>query len=585
MFTEVIDIQTDVTNYLVKLGSVELKPESGLVSVVVQHSFNVISSAEITLLDDAIEDEIFPLSNEEYSKPGTTVEISSGYHDDLKVIFIGVVVNQQLKIKHGRSLLILYCKHEAITMTLSRCSRYFVEVADSDIWSLLSAKYGIGLEADTSNVLHKQMVQCDSTDWDFMVTRAEANGMLVSTINGGIKILKPDAILGVGGLPPLPGVGFTATLGANLFELEADIEARHQPEAVLAKAWDAGNNQVPEERSTEPALTQPGNLDGTALAGALGNASQTYIHAAALPGTELKAWADALMLRARLASMRGRMRIQGQASLLPGDTVTLAGVGPRFEGPVMATGIRHEIARGNWLTDVQFGLSADLFISKLGQQQPATALLPSVSGLVTAVVSDIDDPLKECRIKIRIPVWDNQEEGIWARYLSTDAGTNRGMIFMPEVGDEVLVGFLNDDPRHPVVLGGLYSAHHSPPFATDADNKEKGWVTRSGIKMILNDEDKSLHISTPGGHSIYINEADKSIAIKCLNGNVVTLNEEGVAIESVKNITLKATNDITLDAINIKAKASAQLGMEGSSGTEIKSSATTTIKGSMVMIN
>src|SRR5690606_9189119 len=134
------------------------------------------------------------------------------------------------------------------------------------------------------------------------------------------------------------------------------------------------------------------------------------------------------------------------------------------------------------------------FAQTYNLQQPlAGALMPPIQGLHIGVVTKLeDDPQGEDRIMVRLPTIDSADEGIWSRISTLDAGKNRGTFFRPEIGDEVIVGFINNDPRFAVILGMCNSSEKSAPLATSDDNHEKGYVSRSEMKMIFNDEKKTF---------------------------------------------------------------------------------------------
>ena len=216
----------------------------------------------------------------------------------------------------------------------------------------------------------------------------------------------------------------------------------------------------------------------------------------------------------------------------------------------------------------------------------AAAMLPAIQGLQIGVVTAIEsDPDGEARIKVKLPLISTGEDGLWARQATDDAGNNRGWVIHPEIGDEVIVGFINADPRDPIVLGSLHSSANTAPIAAKDDNDEKGWVTRSGIKMLIDDKKKRIEISTPAGNVLIMDEDAKTITLQDQNNNKMEMSSDGVKIESAKDIILKATGDIKADGINIELKASASLKGEGSASAEIKSSGNTTVKGGIVMIN
>jgi uncharacterized protein involved in type VI secretion and phage assembly len=177
------------------------------------------------------------------------------------------------------------------------------------------------------------------------------------------------------------------------------------------------------------------------------------------------------------------------------------------------------------------------------------------------------------------------EQGVWARIANMDAGDNRGSFFLPEIGDEVLVGFINDDPRDPIVLGMLHSSAKPAPLTASDDNHEKGWVTRSEMKVIFDDDKKSIKIETPAGNKIILDEDEGAITLEDQNANKVIMNSDGITIESPGKIEIKASQDLSMEGMNIDGKANMQFKAEGSAGAELSSSGSTTIKGSMVQIN
>lgn len=572
------DIATDVTNYKVVFGSESISPEMGVLSVVIQKSLNRISSAEIVFTDADHTEEEFPWSNKEFTKPGTDVEIKVGYHDETSTIFKGIIVKQHLKINKKKTILTIECKDKAIKIASIKKSAYYEDMKDSEVWNQIISGAGLTADVATTSVQHKELVQYSCSDWDFLVARAEMNGMVVVNNDGTIKVMKPPAA----GLPVI-----TAVYGNNLFEFDADMDARTQHKLVKAKTWSAADQSTLEESSSEPSLLLNGDINGSDLADGINGDDYQLFHSGRLMQDELKAWADAKLLKSRLAKIRGRVKIQGDGKVNPGDVIALDGVGDRFAGNVMATAVRHEIAKGSWYSDIQFGQSPDWYSVEMEiDEKPAASMLPAIQGLQIGIVTALEnDPEGEFRIKVRIPVISNTEEGAWARLATPDAGNNRGIVIRPETGDEVIVGFINNDPRDAVVLGCLHSSKNVAPVEAKDDNHQKGWVTRSEMKIILDDEKKSILITTPSENKILISEEDKSIIIQDQNGNKIQINKDGILMESIKDIIMKATGDIKVEGINIESKASAAFKAQGSASAEISSSATTTVKGSVVQIN
>ena len=180
---------------------------------------------------------------------------------------------------------------------------------------------------------------------------------------------------------------------------------------------------------------------------------------------------------------------------------------------------------------------------------------------------------------------DNQGEGIWVRVATLDAGDKRGSFFRPEIDDEVIVGFINGNPNEAVILGMMNSSAKPAPLTASDNNHEKGFVTRSKIKFLFNDDKKSASLETPGGKKIILDDDAGVIHFEDENGNKVVADSGGITLDSPKDIILKATGDIRFEGMNISVKANAQFKAEGSAGAEISTSAVAVLKGSMVQIN
>jgi uncharacterized protein involved in type VI secretion and phage assembly len=218
--------------------------------------------------------------------------------------------------------------------------------------------------------------------------------------------------------------------------------------------------------------------------------------------------------------------------------------------------------------------------------------MKKLNGLSKARVEKLEnDPAGEFRIQI-IPDYLKPTESIWAAVSTLDAGNNRGSFFMPEIGDDVIVGFIDGDPAQPVVLGMLHSKNKPTPVTPKDTNHEKGFTTRSKMHITFKDDSKTISIDTPAGNSIVIDESGSKIEIVDQNSNRITMDTTGiklkspinVTIESANHITLNAAGDLTLKASRIFSKSSAGTKVDGA-GIDLQSSATLSIKGSLVTIN
>ncbi|MCP5245928.1 MAG: type VI secretion system tip protein VgrG [Burkholderiales bacterium] len=575
----------DVCTVAVLVEGTEISGEFHVLSVSVTREINRIPAATIQIRDGEASRSTFAVSDTDHFIPGRKIEIHLGYRSQNESVFKGIIVKHSIKIRKDGSLLIVECRDEAVKMTSGRNNRYFTDKKDSDIMEELIGGYQLQKEVRATTPDLKEIVQYDATDWDFLLCRAEANGHVVMVEDGKIVVDQPatgqESVV-------------TVRYGATLLELDAEIDARWQSKSIKASSWNATDQELIEVEAREPSTTDSGNLSPDDLAGVISDNAHEIKHGGKLSEPELQAWADGRLMKERLAKVRGRVRFQGFAGVLPGKIIDVAGIGERFTGKMYVSGVRHVVVKGNWVTDVQLGLNPELYAETYDLRPlPASGLLPAVSGLQIGVTTALEnDPDGEDRIKVRLPLINPSEEGIWARVATLDAGRERGTFFRPEIGDEVVVGFLNDDPRHPIVIGMCHSSAKPAPEPARDDNHRKGYVSREKMQFIFDDEKKIITFETPGGNKMRLSEEDKGVVIEDQNGNKITLDDKGIKIESVKELTLKAAQDIKIEGMNIDMTAQTAFKAAGngsaevsSASTTIKGSATTVIQGGIVQIN
>lgn len=570
---------TDLATFTVKVDGKALPETFSIVAVDIVRAINRLPFASLVLHDGDAAKQEFEISAGDLLTPGNRLQIDGGYHSDEETLFDGIITGQRIKVRrNGASRLHVEARDAAFPMTATRRSAHYTESTNSEIFEAVIGRYGIPSQVEQTAVTFGDVVQHQVSDWDFLVSRAETDSMFCLPDNGTFRVEKPN----IG-----QDAAITLTYGGNIFDVDLDMDARTQFASVDATCWDQANQEVAAaEIDDEPSPSQ-GNLDGTTLAEAAGSLVQQLRHDGSLPTEQLETWAHAAMLRSRFSRIRGTVRFQGNQVVAPGKLVELAGLGDRFNGKAFVSGVRHVIGSGNWETIAQIGFPPTWHRERFDTSAPAGGGLNSaVSGLMVGVVTQLEnDPRGEQRIKVSLPLVDAQQDGIWARLATMDAGGERGWVFRPEIGDEVVIGFLNGDPNAPVVLGALHSSDRPAPIQASDDNHEKGIVTRSGIKLMFDDDAVALDIETPNGNKIQISDDEGRVQITDESSNAITMNADGITLESAKDIVIKASRDVQIEGVNIELKAQAQLTAEGSAGATVSSSGTTDVKGSLVRIN
>ncbi|GAB4477577.1 MAG: hypothetical protein OHK0057_27440 [Thermoflexibacter sp.] len=593
MAKSLISSAKSVVTVTIKVGGSQVQVPS-LISVYVNKEVNKIPYAEIVISDGGVS-EYTPFEESEKTAfaPGSEVEILAGYKSVEKSIFKGIIIKHSLRLKVSQkpqTELVVECRDEAVKMTVGRKTEVFTEKKDSEIISQIIGTYSnLKKDIEATETKYAEMVQYDTTDWDYLMTRAEKNGMLVIVNDGKVSVKKPKL-----GAPKIEVV-----YGQSMSRFHGEIDARTQLSKVQSFGWDAAThalvtgNAQPFSDDSQIA----GNLTKSKLASVVGLSSYKLQNPIQATVKMLQDEASSKMMRSSLSRIRGKVAFLGTDEVLPGDVIELKGLSKRFNGKVFCGGVEHTIQSGEWKTEVLMGLSAEMKIEPKDMDEQ-----PHMRGLHIGIVMQVhEDKEGQHRIKVKIPILQKDNIGLWARLGSFYASNQFGCFFLPEVNDEVIVGFLNDDAQNPVILGSLYSKKNAPPLTAEKENNKKQIITRSKISITFDDKDKILEITTPEKNTITLDDKEGKITIVDKNKNQIEMSKDGVkmdiakdltikakgniAVEAGGNIEMKATGNITNKGVNIENKASAKFAAEGSAQTEIKSGGQLAVKGSIVQIN
>ncbi len=171
-----------------------------------------------------------------------------------------------------------------------------------------------------------------------------------------------------------------------------------------------------------------------------------------------------------------------------------------------------------------------------------------IFGVTIGVVTNIADPKNLGRVKVKFPHRDGERESDWVRIASLMAGPQRGIYFLPEVNDEVLLAFNHGNVDEPYVIGMLWNGQDKPPESAayqDGKVKIRKIKTTRGNEIILSDEQgkEKIEVHTPGGNSIALEDETKKITVKDGSGNnkvIIDGQGNGITVQANQENYLKS---------------------------------------------
>lgn len=521
-----------------------------LVNAKVQFEFNKIPFAKFTFITSYGDLEQDESLGSDLLKQGDEIEMKIKFESNDETLFKGIIKSLEKTIDHGRLQLKVECKDAAFQLTLPS------EFAESDSMTfedkLIEFTKDISLDAGLQGQSWgKELVSMNvstTVPWDYLLSFMDAIGIQVVVQNGLLK--------GVDLLQQEPDEKYFAEGAINVFSWKDKVDDT----VVLSKAsieyWDSSTQALEKIEAEQDAKT---------------NVKVLRMNATQLTPETLQRMADNYIKRSTYLSKQANLVTFGNLNARLGDFIIGNKVNPLIDNQKLIISKElHTIEAGSWTTEYDLGLRNEKLFSEasIERNRAVTSMSGSIDrifGLMIGKVTSLDaDPKGELRIKVNMPTLSPNGEGKWARVVNLFASKDFGSFFLPEIGDEVIVSFIDGHPDYPIVLGSVYSSSHMPSFIQTSDNYLKGWLTKAHSKFEFDDEKKSIELSTTKGNKFLISEDEKGISFEDENKNKIVMNDQGIRIESATAIEIKAASDIKMEGGNISISASGQLELKGS---------------------
>lgn len=414
---------------------------------------------------------------------------------------------------------------------------------------------------DIAGPVLEHIAQPNITDWEFVRGLAEEAGAQAYVREGQLHITRPAE---AGSAPDSSARAerdpLVLELGSNLLRCRAGISAAEQVSEVEVRGWDVQAKQPLVGRA--PAGTSSTlELGVTAAEVSAPFGEARFVVTDAVYGTQAQVDQAAKALAERIAGSFAELEavIRGNPEVRAGSAVALNAVGAPFEGRYTVTTSRHvfDAVRGyeTWIT-----VSGQQERSLFGLTNSVTGGAGSrCTGLVSGTVTDTQDPEGSGRVKVRFPWLSDEYASDWAR-TAQSGGTGGGEAFIPEVGDEVLVGFEHGHLDRPYVLAGLYNGQDRPGGGssqgpggvgggadlvdpTSGAVNRRAFASRSGNQLELLDA-----ANGPQGVRLRTGDGKLTIDLDRKGGAIVIGSDGSVTIEAKEQVSIRAADGVALDA-------------------------------------
>jgi uncharacterized protein involved in type VI secretion and phage assembly len=488
----------------------------------------------------------FPKADGIDSQPfviGKQIEVRLGAIEEQapQTLFKGDVVSLDPVFGAGGCALTVRAYDRAHLLHRSRKVRTFQNQTATDIVKKIASENGLGFEGEPSGDPHDFVQQDNETDWDFIWRLAE---------RCGFECVVDDQVLHFRG----PGGAGTVELEwpGSLTSFRPRLTAVQQVASVSVFAHDPKTKQAIEATASRPEQIAQIGIDRAQVAGAFDDATMHVATEPVKTAAEGNALAQALLDKLANGYIAAEGVGPGNPRIKAGVMVQVKGVGSSFSGIYRVATSTH-LLHGTYET--HFANSpVHTILGAVGAAGPAQ---PDFSGqLVLGIVTNNNDPEKMGRVRVSFPALSADTESAWARIAAVSAGKERGLLMLPVVGEEVLVGFEHGDTTRPYVLGSLFNGTDQPGDKLLHD-QDGSFVVRS---------DAEIHTESKRAYTI---KSGQGLTVE-IAGNVDETFDRDWTNKTTGKTSLTSTQPFSLEGQSVSIKAKTEVTIEGTATLTLK---------------
>ncbi|WP_404786885.1 VgrG-related protein [Altericista sp. CCNU0014] len=501
-----------------------------------------------------------------------------------------------------------------------RYNRSFQNMTDTDVVQKIIGEVGIQAGTiDSSGGPYGfgdpvgYIFQENQTNMEFLRERASRHGFELFVQDGKLNFRKPTA-----------NTTLTLKWLQEINSFNVRVSSAEQVDSVEVRGWNYQSKQAivsTKSSQTTEVITSTDQGKGKTVSTAFnGTPKMIVVNQPISNSQESDAIAQSLYNELSGEYVQADAKAEGNPEIRPGKTIQLADLG-KYSGKYYVTETRHVFAGRVYSTEFSVrGLRDNDLLAVLSPQprlQPGQTLL-------IGIVSNNKDPKKWGRVRVKFPTLTEEHESDWARVVAIGAGANRGFDCLPEVNDEVLVGFEHGDIHRPFVIGGVWNGKDAPPTSVDESvvggkvrlrtiktrtghmlqfvEEDKGTSKKGvyldtvyGHKLYCNDSDKKIELKTSANHQVVLDDLNKKILVQTTSGHVCKLEDttRKIAMSSLGEVEITAPQKITLKVggstlemtmATISLKTAGNTIELGPAGININAAALATLKGASTTV-
>ena len=589
-----------IAHFDVKIEGTSLDPTLQLTELEISLAFNMPGMFTLRFEDDELD-----ILGSSKINLGDAIEISLPKNDEnhtMEVIFSGEVTAIEPEYEAGLRTIVNVRGYDfSHRLNHGTYVRTFQNSKDSEIVSTMAGEAGLTPSVEATTTVYDYVMQYNQTNMDFLRQLARRNNYKF--------FVDKDKKLQFKKAATLVGSAITLAWGVDLLGFYPRLSLTEQVTEVTVRGWDIVTKEAVIGTATTASYLQSiggEQKGGTAYQSATTKEAKHYeVTHMTIDQTYANALAQSVLDELNADYIEAEGLCLGDAQLLPGGTITIEKVNTQFAGTYKISTVRHIMNSEGFKTEFAVeGMRPEFMSDLLGNSDEKILTNQIVNGVVPAIVTQNEDPDDLHRVRVKYPWLSDDEESWWARVATPDAGPDRGMTFLPEVNDEVLVAFEHGDMGRPYIVGRLWNGVDAAPHpigelvAGGAVNL-RVIKTRSGHILTFDDTDGAELISLVDmttANMIKIESSLNKITIDANGGQaIITMDGDAgtMKIETSDSFEIVAGGDITIEAggaMTVTSGGAMSLEAGGAmtvtgSGATLDGGTSTTVTGSSVEIS